>query len=891
MSIKNKALLLLVLALFNYHLSAQDKSGSLEGWLMDADRQPIENASILIDAGNKAEHLRGVTSDDQGHFVITALPPGDYSVKITHIGYRSVFFKNTPIHIGQTTSLGILVLQSEPLTMPPVMITKGGSIIDPISTTTGAILDEADYAFLPVDRNYRRIVNLLPHANASFYGDGINIAGATGLENKYFVDGVDVTDPFRGRTGTNLPYNFIKQVEYRAGGYEAEYESSLGGVINAVTNSGTDRVELEIFGFFTNNRFRDQARPVIGVPPKNDFKEYDLGISLGGPIIKGLLWYFLAYNVSHESENVEIPGHGFFSDRTSSHIFAAKVNSRISKSTELSFTVSGDPNNRDAVGVTFGRAVIPPQHFGNPDPYLSRQEHGSINLAFTASHDINNKILFDLVASHVNRRENYLPQTIRGEEEILFIDIPTATWAGGYPESVGISASQTAAELKTTLLTNNHLFKAGLRFKVKKQKTDLRVHALGRLNETNYGETIVEDDGSLVHNRIPGFFVQDSWRPFKRWMLNFGVRWEGQFLIGSDGAVAQAIPDQIQPRLGIVYQPGTLGTQKLFASFGRYYQELSTLLPHTIHNNNLSFINIRYNADPRFEDIAGDTSRAFANIQPEVDDLRGQYYDEFILGYEGEIAPEFMLSVRGIFRTLREGIENGVEPTTGMFVVGNPGRGVLKSFPRMQRDYTALELSILRSFSNRSKLRASYVLSRTYGNYPGLFNSDRGSLFPNVNPSFDAVETLDNGTGLLPNDRTHVFKVSGFHQFGFGLTTGLSFVWQSGTPLSEFGGSEAGFPFLSFIGKRGTAGRTPSLWHLNLRMTYDMNGWLKFGSGQRLILDILNVGSPQQPVRFEQIHYFSLDDQGQQTDINPLFGQATAFQPPMTIRVGLEAGF
>ena len=99
------------------------------------------------------------------------------------------------------------------------------------------------------------MISLLPQSNLSYYGDGVNIGGATGFENKYFVDGVEVTDPLLGVSSTYLPYNFIKEVEVKAGGYEAEFQSALGGVINVVTNSGTNQFHGSVFRILYKQRF------------------------------------------------------------------------------------------------------------------------------------------------------------------------------------------------------------------------------------------------------------------------------------------------------------------------------------------------------------------------------------------------------------------------------------------------------------------------------------------------------------------------------------------------------------------------------------------------------------------------------------------------------------
>jgi hypothetical protein len=111
----------------------------------------------------------------------------------------------------------------------------------------------------------------------------------------------------------------------------------------------------------------------------------------------------------------------------------------------------------------------------------------------------------------------------------------------------------------------------------------------------------------------------------------------------------------------------------------------------------------------------------------------------------------------------------------------------------MKRDYQALELSYLLS-KPRYSARASYVLSRTNGNFTGLFYSEVGQIFPNLTAAFDDIDAMPNFDGLLPNDRTHVLKLSGSYQWDFGLTLGTYFAWMSGTPLSAYGLTASRYP-------------------------------------------------------------------------------------------------
>ncbi len=97
------------------------------------------------------------------------------------------------------------------------------------------------------------------------------LARAAGFENKYFVEGVEVTDTLIGVSSTNLLYNFIKEVEVKDGGYEAEFQSALGGVVNVITNSGTNEFHGSFFGFYAGNGFAANKEFGLLKPTKGNF--------------------------------------------------------------------------------------------------------------------------------------------------------------------------------------------------------------------------------------------------------------------------------------------------------------------------------------------------------------------------------------------------------------------------------------------------------------------------------------------------------------------------------------------------------------------------------------------------------------------------------------------
>jgi len=764
-------------------------------------------------------------------------------------------------------------------------------LIDPASTTVGGTLAPAEFEALPVQRTYDRIVALLPQANESYLGDGINVAGATGMENAFYVDGIDISDPYRGLTGASLPYNIVREIEVRNGAYEAEYRGTLGGVINVVTYAGGNEFSGRAFAYFTNNDLAGTPRGGVLEPAKGKFAQYDVGLGVGGPIVHDRLWFFVSYNPVFQSEDVLIPGLGYFRDRSISHVLAGNVTLKVSDQHSLVFSLSGDPTQRDAVGQTFGEFGTP-VGFLNPDPYLGNATLGSIGLRVRGTHILGDNVLLESALSWMRRNDRYQPATEVGSIQPLFIDEASGLWSGGYPMRVDNKSTLLGGSLRGTVQLAGHAVKGGIEYRENRLDASFRVSLIQRFSPFAYTGVTYASAGRIINRGVSGF-LQDSWEITSSLAVNAGVRWDGQFIIGSNGQLAQRILGQWQPRVGVIVKPGAPGTDKITASYGRFTQDLLTYASTLYHIGGATQQVVAYNQDPRVSQAPGrPLVSVVSGIQPEIDGMRGQSFDEFTLGYERQIAGEFVAGIRGVYRSLNDAIEDAEDPPgSKQLTLANPGRPPLAAFPAPERTYGALELTIKRRAEANPWFLCSYVLSRSAGNYPGLFNSDFEVRLPNANKSFDYLENMVNATGVLPNDRTHVLKLSGSYRFDFGLTAGMLFIWQSGTPLNEFGGSKAGGFNYNFLRPRGTGGRTPSLSDVNLRLTYDLPETVVPPFRIRLVTDLVHIGSTRTPVDYEQIHFFNVDANGGQVDPNPLYGQATRFQPPMSLRAGIEAIF
>jgi len=855
---------------------AQETTGGVQGRVVDSLGTPVAHANVQVTGPHVIGH-RGGLSDSSGYFNILSIPPGEGDVRVTHTAYQPVTFQQVVLELGRTTSLGSVMLRAHIPEMEEIVISRSTTAIDPRSNPH---LRFEQFEKLPVDRNYRDMTSLLPDANLSYmsyYEDfGVNIGGATGDENKYFVDGVEVNDPMLGSRSTYLPYNFIQELEVTAGGYGASSRSSLGGLVNVITRSGSNEFHGSVFGFYTGNQFSGNKRRGRLDATQGDFADYDLGLAIGGPIIFDQLWFYAAYNPTFTRQDVDVRGQGIYIDKKRTHAFAGKLSWRATENLNLVFTTTGDPTQNDAVSVPLGS-----WSFANVDAALQDVKRGGVNYSLSGTYTIGEDILFQGLIARVNRYGVAVGATERARNEIRFVDETNQTISGGTGANYDATRHRTAGKLSATVQLNQHTLIAGLEYTTNSELSISETRGITAKNDGTFWESIERFSGE-VSNRIPAAFIQDSWRIFDQLGVTGGVRWEGYSIVGVNGDIVQTVSVPLQPRIGAVYFVDENHTQRIFGSFGRFSQDY--VLVRSLHWGSGYAYTFSFDHDPRVDNAGGDTLGA-RNLpyRTEDKDLRAQFSDEFRLGYEQSMGGNISASLQGVYRTLREAIDDAFLVSERRVVTGNPGHGILSKWPEAQREYTALILTVERHRDEQFNFLASYVLSRIHGNYDGLVDPLLNNG-PNVSSLFNSLpDSWVNTTGLLANDRTHVFKFSGSYLFPFGLTAGISVLVQSGTPLSAFASNIYGS--IKFLEPRGSGGRTPGLWDLSARLTYAIHvvpGW-----HSKLILDLFHIASQQTPVVIDTRKYFNFEG----TQPNPSYGQVLRYQPPMSVRIGMEVSF
>jgi len=425
-----------------------------------------------------------------------------------------------------------------------------------------------------------------------------------------------------------------------------------------------------------------------------------------------------------------------------------------------------------------------------------------------------------------------------------------------------------------------------------------RSTATGQTGTGTYGYYRVDDLATRgrVQANIQNLYIQDSWAVGSRLTVNLGLRTENEKIPTFRPDIAKyafqfGFADKLAPRLGATYDVRGDGRMKAFASWGRYYdwtkyeiargsfggdvwhihyRSLDTLDIGSLNLNNMPGQDL-WGSSTGFRDLR---ATAINNTDP---DIKPMFQDSFNAGVDQQLGGNMALGIHYIHNNLGRTIEDMGALVNGdsIYVIGNPGEGnntitpasyaATANFatPKPKRQYDALEVTLERRFSKNWFASANYTLSRLYGNYSGLANSDEiqtpttgitsktaqqqeGSIArqgSNSHIGWDIDEILwdSHGNldvlGRLPTDRPHVVKLYGAYQFNFGTQIGAFFYGGSGTPITtNVVGQDQYAPM---VNGRGDMGRTPILTRTDLLVSHELS--LSDRRRLRLELNVQNL--------------------------------------------------
>jgi hypothetical protein len=309
------------LGLGSFGVYAQDiqTKGSISGTVVDVNGAVVQKAKVTI-TGQKTVN-RVVTTNDKGAFEVENLTPGFYNIKAEQTGFKTTSASHVQVFVGKTTALK-LTLEAGNIS-EVVDVSESSAAVDQSSTAVGENLNDQLYQNIPLQRSVTSLFYLAPGVTDSLRGGLANpsISGGSPLDNLYIADGVNITDSafgglgifhrFYGTLGVGINTAFIKEVQVKTAGFEAQYGQSQGGIINIITQPGGNQYHGAIYGFARPKAFEATRRQPDDFSVNKFGKllheeNYDAGLNAGGylPGLRNNLFFFGSFNPTVRREIV-----------------------------------------------------------------------------------------------------------------------------------------------------------------------------------------------------------------------------------------------------------------------------------------------------------------------------------------------------------------------------------------------------------------------------------------------------------------------------------------------------------------------------------------------------------------------------------------------------------
>jgi hypothetical protein len=295
-----------VLLLVAAPAAAQEQRGSVEGTIKDASGAVLPG--VTIEARSPA--LVGVAvavSDERGLYRFPALAPGRYEISAALPGFQTGRQSNVVLELGQILKVDLTLAVAG--VAETVQVKGEAPLIDVKQNAAGANVSQEVIDRIPKGRDFTTLVTSAPGINDESRNRGLQIDGGSGADNRFMVDGVDTTDLRLGTTNRTVAPDFIKEVQVKSSGYSAEYRASIGGVISAITKTGSNDFHGSAGAYYTSEgRLQGDIRPSLRLNPSDQTKsEYvltppdkwynaEIVADLGGPVYKDRLWFYAGYN-------------------------------------------------------------------------------------------------------------------------------------------------------------------------------------------------------------------------------------------------------------------------------------------------------------------------------------------------------------------------------------------------------------------------------------------------------------------------------------------------------------------------------------------------------------------------------------------------------------------
>ena len=606
--------------------AAQDyTSGSLAGTITDEAGNTVQGAVVTITSAAQG-FTRTANSSANGGFRFASLPTGRYEIRVEASGLDIFTSPDVAVVASQTTDLNIGLTT----TGNEIVVSARTIVQDFAGNTTGVAVDLAELVTqVPVSRDLSSVALLAPgtsFGDDSFEQNGQllpSINGSSVAENAYYVNGLNTTNFDNYLGSVRVPFEFYRTVDVKVGGIPAEFGRATGGIINAVSKSGTNEftgaIHLNWEPDFLRNDSKDlqtcgyesgTTNLVCRNSTNRSFDEtesYSAIIEVGGPVVRDRFFLYGLLELREQQTLRTSPIAGVATQRTSNSPFwAIKADAYPVDDHHFELTVfnSKDTERRtdysysDLNGAaSMGSANAIQENLSGGVNYVGKYtgtftdwltvsaaygvvkdrfesvgiDQGSNGFYFANSSGTtvdgvsNGGFFSDQVV--LNRDFPYRTERefFRGDVDLFF------SMFGDHHIRAGFDVENNTLEHTAVRNGGQALVDAGF---LTQEAFNANFGGAGAaliLRAGNVVEINYYNTGGSFDAQNSAFYIQDEWNVTDRLTLNLGLRRDDFSLTKPGGAEYIDLPKNYAPRLGASYEMWEDGSGKLFGSYSHYY--------------------------------------------------------------------------------------------------------------------------------------------------------------------------------------------------------------------------------------------------------------------------------------------------------------------------------
>jgi outer membrane receptor protein involved in Fe transport len=621
----------LAFVLFAMPAVAQETRGSIEGTIKDSTGGVLPG--VTITATSTGGVSQSTVSDARGVYRFPAVVPGTYVVKSALSGFNEAKVEAVLVTIGNALTINLTLTPTgvaESLTVTaamPVVDVKQSAVTQVVTADTIDLIPKTGTGILGA-------LSGLPGAGSEGRLGGFGIDGAGASENRYLIDGMDVSNLQTGVLGRDLNITFIDSIQVKQSGYAAEFRASTGGVISAVTRSGTNRFHGGVNTFISGRPVRGllgNVRPTLQLVPSDESKaEYitvprlnestniNPSYDIGGPIVQNRLWFFVGYNPRFENTDRNVIWTTPAAYAGTTQVFNAKsttnsglynITAQLSTDKRLRFSGSNDRSTGALALPTISSSTG--QSTQNAATFNPRASTYTASFAdtYSASYDwttsattfVNISGGYFGNGSHTAGGDYYHGvRRVFGASNINLLDVPAnLQQANGFADNLPNTFNEQNDFSRFSLngeftqffnWKGQHSVKFGAQWErfgnvvdngqqfpnVSLRWDSSRATLDSRSVRGKYGYYIVTRSYTTgnIHSNNVGLFAQDQWTVNPKLTLNYGLRVD-QTNIPSfrdeNAGIKFGFGDKISPRVGFAYDLKGDGKWKAYGSWGVFY--------------------------------------------------------------------------------------------------------------------------------------------------------------------------------------------------------------------------------------------------------------------------------------------------------------------------------